>query len=56
MTLEQSNDFKNVIVDSTGTVQYVSQQQQATIHVRCKLHINLQYTQVFRSGLRFEIS
>ncbi|XP_053399009.1 CD109 antigen-like isoform X3 [Mercenaria mercenaria] len=33
VTLEQSNDFKNVIVDTSGTVQYASQQQQETVHV-----------------------
>ncbi|XP_060581140.1 CD109 antigen-like isoform X3 [Ruditapes philippinarum] len=33
VTLEQSNDFKNVIVDSSGTVQYVSQQLVQNIHV-----------------------
>ncbi|KAL4230965.1 hypothetical protein ACF0H5_011338 [Mactra antiquata] len=33
VTLEQSNEFRNVIVDTAGVTQYVSQQQQTTIHV-----------------------
>ncbi|XP_053399007.1 CD109 antigen-like [Mercenaria mercenaria] len=33
VTLEQSNDFKNVIVDTSGIVQYASQQQTETVHV-----------------------
>jgi len=34
VTLKQSDDFRNIVVDAGGNTQFVSQTQTTTVHVR----------------------